>query len=147
MLQHLRMEDYALMDCLDMEFQAGFGVLTGETGSGKSIVVDAVNLLLGQKAFAELIRSGAERARIVGTFSAAVDASAAGRLPKSWKQIAALLKEGGIEVEDGDDVILQRDLLAGGRSRVFINNQPATVTLLRTLAPYLAEVHGQNEQQ
>ena len=147
MLQHLRMEDYALMDCLDMEFQAGFGVLTGETGSGKSIVVDAVNLLLGQKAFAELIRSGAERARIVGTFSAAVDASAAGRLPKCRKQIAALLKEGGIEVEDGDDVILQRDLLAGGRSRVFINNQPATVTLLRTLAPYLAEVHGQNEQQ
>ncbi len=148
MLQHLRMEDYALMDCLDVEFHAGFGVLTGETGSGKSIVVDAVNLLLGEKASAELIRAGAERARIVGTFSAAAEAaSAGGRFPRSWKQITALLLDGGIEAEEGGDLILQRDLLAEGRSRVFINNQPATVSLLKKLAPHLAEVHGQNEQQ
>src|SRR3990170_3911832 len=115
MLQHLRMEDYALIDCLDVELHAGFGVLTGETGSGKSIVVDAVNLLLGEKASAELIRAGAERARIVGTFSAAAEAPAGTRRPASWKQLLALLEEGGIELAEGDDLILQRDLLAGGR--------------------------------
>jgi len=164
MLRQLHIEDYALIDRLDVEFLPSLNLLTGETGSGKSIVVDAVGLLLGEKGSSELIRSGAERARIVGVFSADVLVPRPSRHPvdgnrksatrpaaaapsNQWIAIRTLLDERGIEFAKGDDLILQREFMPGGRSRVFINNQPATVGLLKTLAPFLAEVHGQNEQQ
>lgn len=144
MLQHLHIENYALIDSLDIEFRPGLNLLTGETGSGKSIVVDAVGLLLGDKASSESIRSGAERARITGVFSAAPSShSDAGR----WDRLLALLAESGMEAPEGEDVVLQRDILPGGKSRVFVNHQPATVGLCKSMASYLAEVHGQNEQQ
>ena len=164
MLRQFHIEDYALIDRLEIEFHPGLNLLTGETGSGKSIVVDAVGLLLGDKGSSDLIRSGAERARIVGVFCA--DASTPRPARKSdnggrkaavmhspevgngrWAQLPKLLDESGIEFAEGEDLIVQRDILPAGRSRVFINNQPATVGLLKTLAPYLGEVHGQNEQQ
>lgn len=145
MLQRLQIENYALIDHLDLEFHPGLNLLTGETGSGKSIVVEAVGLLLGEKASAEVIRSGAERARIAGVFSAPPSSSRSqsGR----WGQLLELLAEAGIEVAEGDEVVLQREILPGGKSRIFLNHQLATVGFSRTLAPYLAEVHGQNEQQ
>jgi len=149
MLQHLHIENYALIDSVDLEFRPGFNLLTGETGSGKSIVVEALGLLLGEKASSEVIRSGAERARITGVFAAPTAAptatptsGAAGR----WSRLLEVLSESGFDLPE-EDLVLQRDILAGGKSRVFINHQPATVGLARSLAPYLAEVHGQNEQQ
>jgi DNA repair protein RecN (Recombination protein N) len=167
MLRQLHIEDYALIDRLEIEFRSGLNLLTGETGSGKSIVVDAVGLLLGDKASSETIRMDAERARIIGVFCgvfcrdepprSAQEASNGGRKTSArrpsqssntrWSAISKLLDESGIEYAVGDDLIVQRDILAAGRSRIFINNQPATVGLLKALAPYLAEVHGQNEQQ
>jgi len=164
MLRSLHIEDYTLIDRLDIEFQPGLNLLTGETGSGKSILVEALGLLLGDKASSELIRSGAERARIVGIFSPDTCPPApAGKLPRAgrnsassprpanqpsrWEQVPKLLGECGIELGGDEELILQRDILPAGRSRIFINNQPATVGLLKSLAPYLGEVHGQNEQQ
>ena len=159
MLHHLHIENYALIDALDLEFRSGFNLLTGETGSGKSIVVDALELLLGEKASSEVIRSGAERARITGVFaspvlpslgegrSAAPSGDKSGADVERWSRFMEILTESGIAASDGDDLVLQRDILPGGKSRVFINHQPATVGLARMIAPYLAEVHGQNEQQ
>lgn len=145
MLQHLHIENYALIDALDLEFRPGFNLLSGETGSGKSIVVDALELLLGEKASSEVIRSGAERARITGVFAPS-ESSSQGEAGL-WSRLTEILTESGIEAPDGEDLVLQRDILAGGKSRVFINHQPATVGLAKAIAPYLAEVHGQNEQQ
>lgn len=147
MLQQLHIENYALIDSLDLEFRPGFNLLTGETGSGKSIVVDALGLLLGEKApaIAGVIRSGAERARITGVFSPA--GSLSRNEASRWPRLLAALAESGLEAPEGEDLVLQRDILAGGKSRVFINHQPATVGLAKTIAPFLAEVHGQNEQQ
>jgi len=143
MLRQLHIENYTLIDSLDLEFHPGFNLLTGETGSGKSIVVDAVELLLGGRASPEVIRSGCERAQIAGVFSAPV-AKAASAL---WNRMRALLDESGITLDAGEDLILQREILAGGKSRAFVNHCPATAGLLKNLAPFLAEVHGQNEQQ
>ncbi|HEY7679379.1 MAG TPA: AAA family ATPase, partial [Terriglobia bacterium] len=161
MLRHLHIEDYALIDRLDLELHPGFNLLTGETGSGKSIVVDAVALLLGDKASPGLIRSGADRARIAGVFAPSSEnpESSTRRQAARWNQLGRVLEESGIEAPPGEDLILQRDIQSGGqaggqaggqpggRSRLFINNQPATVSLLKSIAPLLAEVHGQNEQQ
>ena len=145
MLRHLHIENYTIIESLDLEFRPGLNVLTGETGSGKSIVVDAVELLLGGKASTDLIRSGSERGQIAGVFSAGP--SSAKAPTAQWKRLRALLDDSGIELEDGEELIVQRDITAGGKSRVFVNHLPATAGLLKTLAPYLAEVHGQNEQQ
>ena len=147
MLQHLHIENYALIDSVDLEFRSGFNLLTGETGSGKSIVVEALGLLLGEKASSEVIRSGADRARITGVFAApTVFATSAGGEAGRWSRLLAVLSESGFDLL-GEDLVLQRDILPGGKSRVFVNHQPATVGLARSIAPYLAEVHGQNEQQ
>src|SRR5438045_376337 len=146
MLRHLHIENYTLIDQLDLELHPGFNVLTGETGSGKSIVVDAVDLLLGGRASSDLIRSGAEKAQIVGVFGAHTSASSRAALSQ-WKRLCEALDESGIEAEAGEDLILHRDILLGGKSRIFVNHQPATATLLKLIGLYLAEVHGQNEQQ
>jgi len=132
LLLELRVENYAVIDNLAVEFAPGLNLLTGETGAGKSILIDALALLLGDKASTEMIRHGAEKATISGVFE--VD----GRGPKK------ILEENGVEPED-DQIIVKREIAASGKGRVFVNNQPATVALLRQLAPVLASIHAQNE--
>lgn len=146
MLQHLHIENYALIESLDLEFHPGFNLLTGETGSGKSIIVEAVGLLLGDKASAEMIRSGADRARISAVFSFS-PAPASGSAERRLHSLNHLLAEAGLASQETEELILQRDIMLGGKSRTFVNHQPATVAMLKSLAPFLTEVHGQNEQQ
>jgi DNA repair protein RecN (Recombination protein N) len=134
-LAELRLENYAVIDNVVVEFAAGLNLLTGETGAGKSILIDALALLLGDKASTEVIRTGAERAVISAVFE--VEGG-------TEKTVERILETNGIDAEDGP-VILRREIAAGGKGRVFVNNQPATVGVLRHLAPYLATIHAQNE--
>ncbi len=135
MLLELRVENYAVIDSLVVEFAPGLNLLTGETGAGKSILIDALSLLLGDKASTEMVRHGAEKAVISGVFE--VDE----------RGLKKILGENGVEPNDDDagQVIVKREIGAGGKGRVFVNNQPATVALLRQLAPRLASIHAQNE--
>lgn len=129
------MENYAVVERVRVRFHSGLNLLTGETGSGKSIVVDALGLLLGGRASADMVRSDTDRARISGIFEAPRDASC-----------RALLEEAGVTPEEGE-LLLVREVLANGKSRAFAGNRPVTVALLRELAPFLADIHGQHEQQ
>ncbi|HEV2717693.1 MAG TPA: AAA family ATPase, partial [Terriglobales bacterium] len=135
MLVELRLENYAVIDNLAVEFAPGLNLLTGETGAGKSILIDALALLLGDKASADVIRSEAERASISAVFEIEGGAE---------KTVSRILAANGIDCED-ESVILRREIAAGGKGRVFVNNQPATVAVLRQLAPHLATIHAQNE--
>ncbi len=135
MLVELRLENYAVVDNLAVEFAPGLNLLTGETGAGKSILIDALALLLGDKASADVIRSGADKATISAVFEVESGAE---------KTVAQILENNGIDQEH-ESVILRREIAAGGKGRVFVNNQPATVAVLRQLAPYLATIHAQNE--
>jgi DNA repair protein RecN (Recombination protein N) len=134
-LAELRLENYAVIDNVVIEFSAGLNLLTGETGAGKSILIDALGLLLGEKASSEVIRTGAERAVVAAVFES--EGAAA-------RSIAAILETNGLDAEDGS-LILRREIAPGGKGRVFINNQPATVAVLRLIAPHLAVIHAQNE--
>jgi DNA repair protein RecN (Recombination protein N) len=134
-LVELRLENYAVVDNLAVEFAAGLNLLTGETGAGKSILIDALALLLGDKASSDVIRSGADKAVISAVFE--VEGSAE-------KRVAEALEANGID-SDEDAIILRREIASGGKGRVFVNNQPATVAVLRQLAPHLATIHAQNE--
>ncbi len=135
MLAELRLENYAVIDNVVVEFAPGLNFLTGETGAGKSILIDALGLLLGEKASAEVIRAGVERAVVSAVFESE------GAAARSIEQI---LETNGLDGEDSS-LILRREIAAGGKGRVFINNQPATVAVLRQIGPYLAVVHAQNE--
>ena len=131
MLLELRVENYAVIDTVVVEFAPGLNLLTGETGAGKSILIDALALLLGGKASPEVIRHGADKAVVAAVFEVGNSA-------------AAVLESNGID-DAGSELILRREIAAGGRGRVFINNQPATVAVLKQLAPLLAAIHAQNE--
>jgi DNA repair protein RecN (Recombination protein N) len=135
-LIELRLENYAVADHLAVEFAPGLNLLTGETGAGKSILVDALALLLGEKASSDVIRSGAERAVISAVFEAEGAADNA---------LAKVLGANGLDESEDGSLILRREIAAGGKSRVFVNNQPATVAVLHQLAPHLATIHAQNE--
>jgi len=135
-LVELRLENYAVIDNLAVEFGQGLNLLTGETGAGKSILIDALALLLGDKASSDVIRAGAERAVVSAVFEA--EGAAENPLEK-------ILQSNGLDESDDGSVILRREIAAGGKGRVFVNNQPATVAVLRLLAPYLATIHAQNE--
>jgi DNA repair protein RecN (Recombination protein N) len=134
-LLELVVENYAVVERVRVPFHAGLNLLTGETGSGKSIVVDALGLLFGGRASADMVRSDTTRARISGIFEAPKDATC-----------KALLEEAGVEVEDGE-LLIEREVLAGGKSRAFLGNRPVTAALLRSVAPFLGDIHGQHEQQ
>ena len=136
MLLILRLENYAVIDNLAVEFGQGLNLLTGETGAGKSILVDALALLLGDKASSDVIRAGAERAVVSAVFEAEGAAE---------KPLAKILEANGLDESDDGSLILRREIAAGGKGRVFVNNQPATVAVLRLLAPHLAIIHAQNE--
>jgi DNA repair protein RecN (Recombination protein N) len=133
MLHDLAVENYAVVDRLRVRFHPGLNLLTGETGSGKSIVVDALGLLLGGRASAEMIRSGADRARVSGVFEANEGAS-------------KVLARAGFDLADGE-LLLEREIQPNGKSRVYVNNRPATVALLKDLAVHLGDIHGQHDQQ
>src|SRR6202158_688925 len=135
-LIEMRLENYAVIDNLVVEFGPGLNLLTGETGAGKSILVDALALLLGDKASSDVIRSGAERALVSAVFEAEGAAE---------KPLAGILEANGLDESDDGSLILRREIAGGGKGRVFVNNQPATVAVLRQLAPYLATIHAQNE--
>jgi DNA repair protein RecN (Recombination protein N) len=134
-LAELRLENYAVIDNVVIEFAAGLNLLTGETGAGKSILIDALGLLLGEKASSEVIRTGADRAVVAAVFES--DGAAA-------RSIEAILETNGLDGENGS-LILRREIAPGGKGRVFINNQPATVAVLKQIAPHLAVIHAQNE--
>ena len=134
-LAELRLENYVVIDNVAVEFGPGLNLLTGETGAGKSILIDALALLLGDKASSNVIRGDADRAVISALFEVE-----GGR----EKTFARILGENGLDTEEGQ-LILRREIAAGGKGRVFVNNQPATAAVLKQLAPSLATIHAQNE--
>jgi DNA repair protein RecN (Recombination protein N) len=131
MLVELRAENYAVIDHAIAVFGPGLNLLTGETGAGKSILVDALALLMGGKSSVEVVRHGADKAVVACVF-------------ESTQGAEAILEENGIDAE-GNEIILRREILSNGKGRVFVNNQPATVAVLKQLAPELALVHAQTE--
>ena len=134
MLQRLTIRDFVLVDRLELEFHSGFGTLTGETGAGKSILVDALAFVLGERADAGLIRSGCERAEVAAEFS--IDDA---------PSVTRWLQEHDLESEEG--LLLRRVLDANGRSRGYLNGSPATVQQLREVAELLVDIHGQHAHQ
>ena len=135
MLLELVVENYAVVERLRVHFHAGLNLLTGETGSGKSIVVDALGLLLGGRASADMVRTGEARARVAGIFDV-----------KDHAGVRRLLEPAGLEIEDGE-LLVEREILASGKSRAFVGSRPVAASLLKDLAPHLADIHGQHDQQ
>lgn len=135
MIAELAVENYAVIERVRVRFHRGLNLLTGETGSGKSIVVDALGLLFGGRASADMIRAGADRARISGIFEVS-----------SSPALARLLEAAGIEIEE-NELLIEREILANGKSRAFVGNRPVTGAFLRDLAPHLGDIHGQHDQQ
>ena len=135
MLVELHIENFAVVERLRLRFHHGLNLLTGETGSGKSIIVDSLGLLFGGRASADVVRSGTDRARVSGIFD----------LPQS-PAMRALLEEAGIALEE-NELLIEREILANGKSRAFAASRPVTAALLKQLAPWLGDIHGQNEQQ
>lgn len=140
MLQLINLSNIALIDELKVDFDHGLNLLTGETGSGKSIIVDALGVLIGGRFSADLLKSGTERGFIEGLF-----------LVKRNSEIDQLLEQAGLSAEvntvDEYELIIRREINANGRNKIFINNQLATQTLLRDLRQFLVDIHGQGEQQ
>lgn len=130
MLQRLVIRDFVIVDRLELEFGAGFGALTGETGAGKSILIDALSLALGERAEAAVVRAGAERAEVSAEFDVTADSA-----------LEAWLRANDF---DTDACLLRRIVDAGGRSRAYINGAPATLGQLREIAEFLADIHGQH---
>ena len=135
MLRRLLISDFVLVERLELDFRSGFGALTGETGAGKSILLDALSLLLGERADANVVRQGADKADLAAEFDLAADSPA-----REW--LAAQ------DFELADDTLLMRRVVdSGGRSRAYINGAPATATQLRELGDWLADIHGQHAHQ
>ena len=135
MLTALSIRDVVLIEALDLDFGQGLGVLTGETGAGKSILLDALGLALGGRGDSGLVRHGAGQAVVTASFEA------------PSPDLAALLDENGVDVEPGEPLLVRRIVKADGGSRAFVNNQPASATLLREIAPRLVEIHGQHDDR
>src|SRR5437762_11857901 len=134
MLSRLSIRDIVLIERLDIDYAAGLSVLTGETGAGKSILLDAFALALGSRGAAALVRHGIEQGQVTAAFDVEADHPA-----------LALLAENGIGTEDG--LILRRVQLADGRTRAFVNDQPVSVQVLKSLGAALVEIHGQHDER
>ncbi len=137
MLTRLSIRNIVLIEALDLDFSGGLGVLTGETGAGKSILLDALGLVLGDRADSGLVRAGEDRASVTASFEFSA-------LPPP---IRAVLEDAGVDMEPGEPLILKRQLKADGGSKAFVNDQPAGVALLRELAGFLVELHGQHDDR
>lgn len=133
MLRELHIKNLAVVESASVTFGAGFNVLSGETGAGKSIVVDSLALLAGGRASAELIRTGAEALAVTGVFEP---------VGESWRSVLA---EAGFEAASGE-LLVRREIHRSGRNRVFLNDEPATLRLLADLGPHLLRIHGQREE-
>ena len=134
MLTALSIRDVVLIEALDLEFSGGLGVLTGETGAGKSILLDALGLTLGARGDSALVRHGAAQAVVTASFDAPASA-------------IALLTENGLEIEPGEPLIIRRLIKADGGSRAFVNDQAASAGLLRDLGAKIVEIHGQHDDR
>ena len=137
MLTRLSIRNIVLIEALDLAFGRGLGVLTGETGAGKSILLDALGLVLGNRADSGLVRGGEDRASVSASFEFAA-------LPAG---LAERLDDADIEIEAGEPLIVRRQLKADGKSKAFVNDQPVSVGLLREMAGYLVELHGQHDDR
>ena len=137
MLTRLSIRNIVLIEALDLDFGRGLGVLTGETGAGKSILLDALGLVLGDRAETALVRAGESKASVTASFEFAT-------LPDA---IADALDDADLEIEPGEPLIIRRQVKADGGSKAFINDQPTSVALLRELAPALVELHGQHDDR
>jgi DNA repair protein RecN (Recombination protein N) len=133
MLTHLQLRDLVLVDQAELELKPGLTALTGETGAGKSIVVDALLLIAGGRAGGDIVRQGAERAEVAASFDALPAAA------KAWLESQAIECDG--------DLVVRRVIGADGRSRAYVNGQVVPMQALRELAEFLIEIHGQQEFQ
>ncbi|MGE5469432.1 MAG: DNA repair protein RecN [Bacteroidota bacterium] len=134
MLHHLTIRDFVIVDRLELAFASGFGALTGETGAGKSILIDALALALGERADAGVVRAGCDKAEVAATFSVAA-------LPAVGAWLSAN------DFDGDDELLLRRVVDAGGRSRAYINGSPATAQQLREVGEWLVDIHGQHAHQ
>ena len=134
MLTGLSIRDVVLIEALDLEFDAGLGVLTGETGAGKSILLDALGLALGARADSGLVRNGADKAQVTASFDAP-------------SNVVDLLSENDISMEAGEPLMIRRSVRADGGSKAFINDQPCSAALLRDVGGLLVEIHGQHDDR
>lgn len=137
MLTGLAIRDVVLIEALDLEFGAGLGVLTGETGAGKSILLDALGLALGARADSGLVRAGSDRAQVTASFDA----------PAKGSMLAELLLENDIRVEASEPLMIRRSVRADGGSKAFLNDQPCSAALLREVGGHLVEIHGQHDDR
>ncbi|MGN6279498.1 MAG: DNA repair protein RecN [Sphingomonas sp.] len=136
MLTALSIRDVVLIEALDLDFHAGLGVLTGETGAGKSILLDALGLALGARGDSGLVRAGAPQATVTASFDPPADHDA-----------LAMLADNGLEIEPGEPLIVRRIVKADGGSRGFVNDQPVSAAMLRDLGGTLVEIHGQHDDR
>ncbi len=134
MLKTLSIKNYALIDELDIEFGSGLNIITGETGAGKSIIIDALNLILGERATQDEVRSGADKTIVEGVFTISGN-----------KKVQRLLE--AAEIESEEEIIVRREVSAKGQSRAFVNDTPVPVAQLKDLGDYLVDLHGQHEHQ
>ncbi|WP_374392322.1 DNA repair protein RecN [Sphingopyxis sp.] len=137
MLTALSIANIVLIERLDLDFEAGLGVLTGETGAGKSILLDALGLALGMRADSALVRQGTDKAQVTASFTPPVEAT----------PLATLLAENEVALEPGEPLLIRRTLKADGGSRAFLNDQPCSAALLREVGGYLVEIHGQHDDR
>ncbi len=134
MLKSLLIKDYALIENIEIQFGKGLNIITGETGAGKSILIDAMGLLLGERASVDVIRKGAEKTIVEGIFEIAGN-----------KKVKKILEEH--EIEDGDELIIRREITAKGTNRCFVNDSPVTLNVIKEIGDLLVDLHGQHEHQ
>jgi len=134
MLKSLLIKDYALIENIEIKFGKGLNIITGETGAGKSILIDAMGLLLGERASVDVIRKGAEKSIVEGIFEITGN-----------KKVKNILKE--YEIEDGDELIIRREISIKGTNRCFINDTPVTLNVIKEIGDLLVDLHGQHEHQ
>ena len=137
MLRSLNIENFAIIDHVTLDLEMGMTVLAGETGAGKSIIIDALSLLMGSRGTNDLIRQGADKLVVEGLFS----------MSPAPAPLLAQLADFGLELEDQEDLIIRRELNRQGKNTVRVNGQLANVSLLKQIGYYLVDIHGQNEHQ